>query len=234
MLKVKINDLKRELIIFATQVEYMIEKSIKGLLERKRELLLEVIEHDEPKANSLELELDELCTGLIAQFEPKAKELRIILMIAKMSNDFERMGDHAVNIAESSLFLIERPSVKPLTDLPKMAELTIKMLKDSTVSFINEDFKLAGNVCERDGMVDELEDQILKELISFMRSDPSTIECSLHLIRISGNLERIADLSTNICEDVIFVAKGKVIKHHRLDGKGGELNISIDSPFKKC
>jgi phosphate transport system protein len=209
-----INDLKRELTIFATLVEHMIEKSIKGFLDKKRELLLEVLENDEPKANSLELVLDELCTTLIAQFEPKAKGLRTILMIAKMSNDLERMGDHVVNIAESS--------VKPLPDLPKMAELTIKMLKDSTISFINEDTILARNVCERDGMVDELKDRILQELIDLMRSDTSTIERSLHLIRISGNLERIADLSTNICEEVIFVAKGKVIKHHRLNGKGEE------------
>ena len=142
MLEVKINDIKRELTIFATLVEHMIEKSIKGLLDKKRELLLEVLENDEPKANSLELELDELCTTLIAQFEPKAKDLRTILMIAKMSNDLERMGDHAVNIAESSLFLIERPLVKPMLDIPRMAELTTKMLRDSIDSFINEDTTL--------------------------------------------------------------------------------------------
>ena len=213
MLEAKINELKRELIGFATLVEHMIEKSVKGLLDKNRELLLEVVEHDEPKANNSELELDEMCTTLIAQFEPKAKDLRIILMIAKMSNDLERMGDHAVNIAESSFFLTERPSVKPLPDLPKMAELTIKMLKDSTNSFINEDASLAKNVCERDGRVDDLKDQLLRKLITFMSADTSTIERSLHLLRISNNLERIADLSTNICEDTIFMTEGKVIKH---------------------
>ena len=222
MLEAKLTDLKRELIGFASLVEQMIEKSIKGLLNKKRESLLEILENDEPKANSLELELEELCTTLIAQFEPKAKDLRIILMIAKMSNDLERMGDHAVNIAESSLFLIERPLVKPMLDIPRMAELTKKMLRDSIDSFINEDTNLAKNVCERDNLVDNLKDQLLRELITFMSSDSTTIERSLHLIRISGNLERIADLSTNICEDVIFVAKGQVIKHHRLNGKGEE------------
>ena len=213
MLEGKITELKRELVGFATLVEHMIEKSIKGLLEKKQELLLEVIEEDEPKANHLEIELDELCTSSIAQFEPKAKDLRIILMIAKISNDLERMGDHAVNIAESSLLLIERPSVKPLIDIPRMAELTMKMLKDSTNSFINEDTSLAKNVCERDSEVDNLKDQLLRELITFMSSDSSTIERSLHLLRIANNLERVADLSTNICEDTIFMTEGKVIKH---------------------
>ena len=219
MLKEKINDLKRDLVEFATLVEHMIEKSIKGLLEKKRDLLVEVIEENEPKANTLELELDELCITLIAQFEPKAKDLRIILMCSKMCSDLERMGDHAVNIAESSLFVIERPLVKPLLDIPRMAEITIKMLKDSTDAFINEDVVLARNVCERDNMVDDLKDQNLRELINFMSSDTSTIERSLHLLRISGNLERIADLSTNICEEIIFMTKGKVIKHHKSDGK---------------
>jgi phosphate transport system protein len=222
MLEEKITDLKRELIGFASLVEQMIEKSIKGLLNKKRESLLEILENDEPKANNLELELDELCTTLIAQFEPKAKDLRTILMIAKMSNDLERMGDHAVNIAESSLFLIERPLVKSMLDIPRMAELTTNMLRDSIDAFINEDTTLAKEVCERDSMVDDLKDQLLRELITFMSSDSTTIERSIHLIRISGNLERIADLSTNICEDVIFVAKGKVIKHHIWNGKGEE------------
>ena len=222
MLKAKITDIKRELIGFASLVEHMIEKSIKGLLDNKRESLLDILENDEPKANSLELELDELCTTLIAQFEPRAKDLRTILMIAKMSNDLERMGDHAVNIAESSLFLIERPLLKSMFDIPRMAELTTKMLRDSIDSFINEDTNLAKDVCKRDSTVDDLKDQLLRELITFMNSDSTTIERSLHLIRISGNLERIADLSTNICEDVIFIAKGKVIEHHIWNGKEKE------------
>jgi len=99
-----------------------------------------------------------------------------------------------------------------------MADTTIKMLKDSTDSFIKEDAMLAKDVCERDNEVDDLKDQILRELITFMSSDPSTIERSLHLIRISNNLERIADLSTNICEGIIFMTEGRVIKHHQEDG----------------
>jgi len=209
----KITNLKREIIEYATLVEDMIDKSIKGLLKKEKESLIEVIESDEPKANDLEIKLDEMCTTMIAQYQPKAKGLRTILMILKINNDIERMGDLAVNISESSLFLIENPQVKPLMDIPRMAKETIKMLKDSIDSFVMEDAKLARSVCERDSIVDNLRDQILRELITYMSADPSTIERSLHLIRISNNLERIADLSTNFGEGVIFMVEGKVIKH---------------------
>jgi phosphate transport system protein len=214
MLEEKLNFLKKKLLENAFLVENMIEKCIRGLINKEKELLLNIIKDDEPKSNLLEIELDELCINLIGQYQPKAKDLRTILMILKMNNDLERIGDMAVNISESSLFIIERPMVKPLIDIPRMAEETIKMLKDSIDSFITGEVMLAKSVCERDDVVDKLRDQILRELITFMSSDPSTIERSIHLIRISRDLERIADLSTNICEDVLYIEEGRVIKHH--------------------
>jgi len=214
MLEEKLTELKKSLIEYANLVEHMIKESIEGLLQKEKYMLQDVIENEEPKANAMEMHLDELCTSMIARYEPRAKDLRTVLMVLKMNNDLERIGDHAVNIAESSLFLIERPQVKPLIDIPNMAKIVMQMLKNSINSFVNEDAKLAKSVCERDDIVDGLRDQILRELITFMTSDPSTIERSLHLIRISSNLERIADLSTNICEDVIFMVAGRVIKHH--------------------
>ncbi len=217
MIEEKITNLKRELIKYAALIESMIDKSIKGLLEKREDLLYEVIKEDETQANDFEIDLDELCTSLIAQFEPKAKDLRTVLMILKMNNDLERMGDSAVNISDSALYLIERPQVKSLTDIQQMAEIVKKMLKDSIDSFVKEDSKLSKAVCERDNLADELRDKILRELITFMISDSTTIERALHLSRISHNLERIADLSTNICEDVIFVVDGKVIKHHKTE-----------------
>lgn len=215
LLEEKINNLKKEIINYANLVETMIEKSIRGLMKKDKVLLNEVIEKDEHQANTLEIELDEVCTNLIAQYQPAAKDLRTILMALMINNDLERLGDHAVNIAKSSLFLIERSQVKPLIDIPKMAEEAIAMLKDGINSFIHEDTKLAKKVCERDNTVDALRDQILRELITYMTSDLTTIERSIHLIRISSNLERIADLSTNICEDVIFMVEGRIIKHHK-------------------
>jgi len=219
MLEEKLVSLKKELVEYAGLVELMVEKSVKGLLNREKALLQEVIEKCELKANAYEIKMDELCTNLIAQFQPRARNLRLILMAMKMSNDLERMGDHAVNIVESALYLIERPQVKPLTDIPKMGEYTTKMLKDSINSFINEDAALAKSVCMMDDSVDDLKDKLIKELTALMSSDSATIERSLHLLRISGNLERIADLSTNICEDVIYMVEGRVIKHHSEDAK---------------
>jgi len=214
MLPEEIASLKKKLIDYATLVEGMIEKSIQGLLNRKRKDLTVVLEKDEPEANRLEVKLDELCIVMIARYEPRAKELRTILMLLKMNNDLERIADHAVNIAQSALFLIEMPQVKPLIDIPRMAETVINMVKDSIHSLLRENPKLAREVCARDRSVNALRDQILRELITFMRSDPTTIERSIHLLRISNNLERIGDLTKNICEEVIYAAEGTVIKHH--------------------
>ncbi len=217
----RLNKLKEKIVEQGNLVEKMIEKSIRGLLNKDKKLLLEVIEVDEPRTNDVEIEIDEMCINLIARFQPEAKDLRTIMMILKMNNDLERIGDMAVNISESALFLIERPQVKPLIDLPKMAQETIQMLKDSIDSFIREDSKLAQNVCERDDIVDAYRDQILRELITYMISDPTTIERAIHIERISRNLERIADLATNIGEDVVYIVEGKIIKHGRYKEQGG-------------
>ena len=214
MVKEGLKALREKLIESASLVESMIEKSVRGLKERDKKLLAEVIEKDEPRENALEIQIDEACIHLIARYQPQAKDLRTILMVLKMNNDLERMGDEAVNISESALFLVDKPEVKPLIDIPRMAEEAAKMLNDSLKSLINEDVHLAHNVCERDDIVDGLRDQICRELITFMVSDPSVIEPSMRLIRISRSLERIADLSTNICEDVIYMVEGKTIKHH--------------------
>ena len=215
MLEERITELKQKIVEYTGIVEGMVDKSMKGLFQKKKELLDEVIEKDEPKANEFEIRLDELCTTIIAQFQPKARDLRTILMILKMNNDLERLADHAVNISQSALFLIERPPVKPYIDLPKMSEIVIGMLTDSVNGFINEDATLAKEICQRDDEVDRLKVEITKELAGFMAKDPNTIDRALNLLRITTNLERIADLSTNICEDVVFLVEGRVIKHHQ-------------------
>jgi len=213
MIEAKLNELKKRLMNEAGLSEEMVRRAIKGLTEKKKIDLERVIKEYEPQMNKSEVELDELCTNFIALYQPEAGNLRTVLMILRINNDLERIGDLAVNISESALFLIERPFVKPLIDLPRMAEEAIKMLKDAVDSFINKDVRLAKAVCERDVIVDGLRDQIFRELIAYMRSDASTIERSLHLIRIARCLERIGDLSTNVCEDVIFIVEGKIIKH---------------------
>jgi phosphate transport system protein len=219
VLEERLVELRKTLIEFATLVERMIESSIKGLERREKELLDSVAQIDEPKANELDIKLDELCASLIAQYQPMAKDLRIILMIFKMNEALERMADHAVNISESGLYLLETPAVKPLIDIPEMATVAAQMLRDSIAAFINEDAGLAKSVCARDSIIDDLRDKTYKELIDVMSEDSSTIKRCLHLMRISRNLERIADLSTNMCEDIIFIVEGKVIKHHHSDGQ---------------
>lgn len=213
MLQQKLEELKGRLKESASLVEGMIEKSIRGLVERKKELLQEVIEKDEERENRIEMEIDEACIQTIARYQPQAGDLRIVMMIARMNNDFERMADEAVNIAEASLFLIERPQVKPLVDIPRMAKEAEGMMQDSLSAFMEGDTQLARSVCRKDDIVDGLRDQILRELITFMASDPSVINRSIQLIRISRSLERIGDLSTNICEDVIYMVEGKIVRH---------------------
>lgn len=219
VLEERLIELRKTLIEFATLVEHMIESSIKGLVKREKGLLDAVAQTEEPKANDLDIKLDELCASLIAQYQPMAKDLRTILMIFKMNEVLERMADHAVNISESGLFLLETPSVKPLIDIPEMAAVAAQMLQDSIAAFINEDAELAKAVCARDSIIDSLRDKTYKELIEVMSADSSTIKRCLHLMRISRNLERIADLSTNMCEDIIFIVEGKVIKHHKFEGQ---------------
>ena len=215
MLEERMVDLKRELTEYAGFVQAMIQKSIHGLLSRDGKTLSRVVREDEPRANDWEIALDELCINTIAQYQPMAKDLRCVLMTFGMNTDLERMADHAVNIAEHGLYLVERPEVKPLVDIARMVSEVTGMVRDSLASFLNEDAGLAKDVCARDSVVDRLNGQILRELIACMSADPSTLERGLHLIDIAKNLERIADLTTNIGEDVIFMVEGRVIKHHK-------------------
>ncbi len=216
MLIEKIQELKKEIIEYAAHVEAMIAKSIRGLQTKDMAILKEVIKTDEPIANEFELRMDEHCTTTIAQYQPTAGDLRTILMILKMGNDLERLGDNAVNMSKSAMFLIERPEIRARgVNVAKLAEASIGMLKDSINSFINEDVDLAKNVCVRDDIVDNYRDDILKNLIAFIGAEPATVERSLHMMNICRKLERVADLSTNLCEDVIFMVEGKVIKHSK-------------------
>ncbi len=213
MLEEKNAELRKTLIGYAILVEKMIDDSIQGLMRIDQNSLLQVIKESEKKANETEIVIDDLCITIIAQFGPKAKDLRTVLMSLKINNDLERIADYAVNTSESGLFLITQPLVKPLLDIPRMAEATIDMLRDAVSAFVNEDPDMAASVCNRDHVVDELASQILRELITYMIADPSTIERALHLLKIARNLERTADLSTNISEDVIYMIEGKVVKH---------------------
>ena len=213
----KMEEVKRELISFTMLVEGMISKSIQGLIDKNEALLREVIETDEPRANDFDRNIDEAGTVLIAQFEPLAKDLRTALMILKMNKDLERIADHAVNISESAIFLIQRPFLKkPVDDICVMAQASVLMLKDSINAFVNADAALAKAVFQRDNTVDQLGDGILEELTRLIKGEHDGVKRSLNLMRIAHNLERIADLSTNICEEVIYIVEGKDVKHRKI------------------
>lgn len=214
MFKDKVIELKHQLIQDASLVEEMIAKSIRGLLDGKEEMLLEVMNTQEPKVNDYDRTIDELCVQLIAQYEPVARDLRMVIMMIKMNKDLERIADHAVNISESSLFLIKNPVLGHYEDLKLMAEGSVSMLKDGINAFVNEDVSLAGSVRERDNIVDDAGDKILKDLTEVMRSKKDSIPKCLQLMRIAHNLERIADLSTNIAEEVIYIVEGRDVKHN--------------------
>jgi phosphate transport system protein len=213
MLTRQISELKTKVMESASLVESMIEKSMRGLKEKNADLFFQVIKKDEPMVNHLDREIDEMCTTFIAQYEPMAKDLRTVLMILKMNNDLERMGDHAVNISESGLFLVTRPYLKPSDNISEMGLTAVTMLKDSLQAFLHEDTHLAREVCERDNIVDTLGDKILEEVTAYLKTEHDGVKRSLHLMRISQNIERIADLSTNLCEEVIYISEGKDIKH---------------------
>lgn len=218
MLPQKMVELKRHLLEDAALVEDMIAKSIRGLADKNELLLLEVMNTEEPKANDYDRQIDEMCVELIAQYEPVARDLRMVIMIIKMNKDLERIADHAVNVCESSLFLIDKPPLKLLEDLKLMGENAVLMLKDSINAFVNENVQLASAVLERDNIVDSAGDNILKELTELMRAHKDSIPRSLHIMRIAHNLERIADLATNIAEEVVYIVEGRDIKHHHTDG----------------
>jgi phosphate transport system protein len=205
--------LKGSLLKMATLVEETIHEAVQSLVRRDTELAQKTFER-EKQINDFEILIDELCLRLLALRQPMAGDLRFITSAMKIVTDLERMGDQAVNIAERAMSLNQDPQLKPYIDLPRMAEITESMVKDVLDAFVNRDSKLARSVCERDDLVDGLNDQVFRELLTYMMSDQKTIARAVHLMIVGRCLERIADHATNIAEDVIFMVSALVIKHH--------------------
>jgi len=202
-----IEKLKNEMLLMGSQVEEAIEKSIQALKEQDVELAKQVMEDDD-KIDEYELELEELCTRLIATQQPVAGDLRTIIVISKLATDLERIGDHASNIAKMVINIGDEPLIKPLIDIPRMTDIVTNRLKESLKAFVNLDTELADEIARQDEEVDVLDEQILRELLTFMIEDPKTIRQAMSLIFISRFLERIGDHATNICERVIYMATG--------------------------
>ena len=208
----ELRQIKEKVLRLGGLVEEQIAKSIKALVERDTKLAESTME-DDHIVNGLEVEIDELCLKVLALRQPAASDLRLITTAIKIITDLERIGDMAVNLCERAVELNEEPPLKPYIDIPRMAEAAQRMLKESLDAFVNGDTILATKVLTEDDFVDDLNRQIFRELLTFMLEDPNTISRAMKVLFISKYLERIADHATNIAEMVVFMVKGKVIRH---------------------
>ncbi len=209
----ELESLKTSLVKMGSLVETVVSDSIRSFVERKKDLAKAVIAQDE-RINSLEIEIDNAVVDLLALQQPVASDLRFILAALKINNDLERIGDHAVNIAESALQFTDTAPVEALVDIRTMAETTKAMLRDALDGFIHGNPALSRKVLQSDDVIDDLNRKIIKDLVDVIRKNAAVIGEGLEMIRVSRNLERIADLTTNIAEDVIFAAEAQIVKHH--------------------
>jgi phosphate transport system protein len=209
----QLEDLRRNLILLGGEVERQIQHSIEALIEADVRKAEEVIAADE-EIDRMEMQVEDQAVHLFALQQPVAVDLRFLVGALKINNDLERIGDHAVNIAEGALRLAGQKPFKPFIDIPYMAEVAMSMLKQSLDAFVNRDAELAKRVIKKDDILDEKNMSIIRELLTYMAEHPSLITYCLELISISKNLERVGDLATNICEDTIFIAEARWVKHH--------------------
>ena len=205
--------LKNRLLNMGALVEERVHQAIAALMGRDLAAAEQIIAGDR-EVNDLQIEIDDRALKLLALQQPMASDLRLITSAIKINADLERIGDQAVNIAENAVKVLAAAPLKPIIDLPRMAELAEKMTRDSLDSFVHRDVALARDVLARDDEVDQLKDTIFRVLLTYMMADPGTIERALSLILVTRNIERIADHATNIAEDVIFLVEAKDVRHH--------------------
>jgi phosphate transport system protein len=208
----ELNEIREKLLEMGGKVELMIANALLSLVERNTELAVETIAFDH-EINRLEMEIDEKCLEVLARRQPAARDLRFITLALKIVTDLERIGDQCANIAKRVKELNLEPALKPYIDLPRMAQAASTMVKEALDAFVRGDDALAIKVCEDDQAVDDLNEQIQRELLTFMMGDPTTISRAMRINYISKCLERIADHATNVAEMVIFMVKGKDIRH---------------------
>ncbi len=215
----QLSELRSRLTHMGGLAESMIDKAIRSLLAHSAARHAEVFA-DEDKVNALHIEIDERAIRLLALQHPVAADLRLVVMCSKIGGELERIGDQAANICQNTETLLAYPPLKPLIDIPLMADQSRKMLRESLDAFVRQDPAMAQKVLDSDDTVDAFKDQIFRELLTYMMSDPGTIPRALPLILISRNLERVGDHATNIAEEVIYAAQGRDVRHHREEEKG--------------
>ena len=212
----ELEQLKTRLLEMGGLAEERVRTAVQGLVTRDTVGIDKVLRGDEP-INELHIEVDSRCFTLLALYQPMATDLRSIVAAVKINTDLERVGDLAINIAEAAQRYVGHAPVKKLIDIPRMASIAQRMLRDSLDAFVRRDTDLAQHVLNEDDALDALKTQIFRELLTYMLQDPSTIEPALDLILISRHLERIGDHATNVAEDVIFMVSAKDVRHHAGD-----------------
>jgi len=213
--------LKSKLLRMAGLAEDQIDKALAALVSRDSTLARQVIERDH-QVNAMDVEIDEDCIRLLALHQPAARDLRLVTTAMKVATELERISDLAENICERSIELNEEPQLKPYIDIPRMGNLTRMMVKESIDAFVRDDATLARRVLTNDDSVDELMEQVFRELLSFMLEDPHTITRAIRLSFIAKYLERVADHATNIAELVVYLVEGKIIRHTTPPGSSGQ------------
>jgi phosphate transport system protein len=209
----ELEQLKTKLLEMGSLVESSIQRSILAVTQKDRDAAAEVF-RNEARINAIEVEIDDFAVRLLALQQPMAADLRLIVAALKINTDLERMGDLSENIAQRALALMDGPPIKPMIDIPHIAGLVQSMVRKSLDAFVTRDADLARSVLASDDAVDSLRTACYHELISYMEQDPHNIQEALSLLSVTRNLERIADHSTNIAEDVMFLVKGVDVRHH--------------------
>jgi phosphate transport system protein len=207
-------DLKGRLLAMSGEAEAALARALESLLERDAAKAAEVIAGDS-RLDAMEVEIEDQCIRLLALQQPMARDLRMVTSALRIASDLERVGDHAVNIAQSTERLLEASPIAPEPELVEMARVARGMLADALEAFVRGDARTGRDVCARDDTVDALHRSVFRILLTHMMEDPRNISAGMELALVSRNLERVADLATNIGEDVVFLVEGKSIKHGR-------------------
>ena len=211
-----INELKERLLWMGSLAERAVHQSVHAVLGTDEQLAKNVLE-EEDAINELQMEIDDRVVQLLALHQLMAADLRFVLAVSRINNDLERIGDQAVNIAQSAERILRHPRVKPYVDLPRMSEVAEEMVRDSLNAVVHRDVELAQKVLARDDQVDHYRDQIFRELLTYMMGDSSVVYPAFELILVAKNLERIGDHATNIAEDVIYIVQGRDVRHPTVD-----------------
>jgi len=212
----ELEELKDRLVWMGSLAERSVHQAVQAVLDGEKDLANRVIE-EESAINEMQIEVDERVVKILATQQIMAGDLRFAIAVSRINGDLERIGDQAVNIAQSALRILRHPRVKPYVDLPRMSEIAEEMVRDSLNALVRRDAELARNVLARDDVVDSLRNQIFRELLTYMMENSAVVFPAFELILVAKNLERIADHATNIAEDVIFMVVGRDVRHPALD-----------------